>query len=155
MSIGSRSSALLALAALVALGGACTPFKVQTPAGFVKLESSDHPYQAVSAAGAVLAVRHWDNEPEAKIGFWAKVVDDEITGQRGYKLQSSRPLRVGVAAGKWHHYLGDHKGERHFYVLALFVTDDHIFAVEATAPDKDYPRYQKAIERFVRSFSPE
>ena len=50
------------------------------------------------AAGAVLAVRHWDNEPEAKIGFWAKVVDDEITGRDTDFWQTYRDKIAAVTA---------------------------------------------------------
>lgn len=57
--------------AITALGG-CTNFKVTTPSGFVKLERQRVPYKAVSADGAVLMLRRWDNRPRATLDFGAR-----------------------------------------------------------------------------------
>ena len=143
----------LALVAFALATNGCTPFVVKAPENFVKLKRTRLPYKAVSADGVVLTVRSFSNRPEAKLKFWSKVVADELTNQRGYKLEESRELSIPGAPGKWHRFSGEYKGDQYIYVLCLFVTEDRIFAVEGGATKKEYPTYQASIDQFMRSFS--
>lgn len=153
----ARNWALLGVLGLsgILLAGGCGGFTVDTPRGFLKLERTRHPYKAVSAEGAVLAVRRFKNPPKGRAAFWTKVVQDELTQQRGYKLLEKKAFRSSAGArGTRYHFSGEHRGDRYIYQLALVVTDDYVFVIEATAPQKDFARYQKQVDAFFASFSP-
>lgn len=138
---------------LAAMLGGC--YSIETPSGFVKLQRTRFPYKAVSAKGAVLTLRRFDNGPEANLDFWKEVVADELVQQRGYKIAKEGPVAAKDGTrGHRFRFEGRYRGEEHVYQLALFVTSSWVYLLEAAAPVKKFSRYESAAQRFVASFAP-
>ncbi|MBW2736247.1 MAG: hypothetical protein JRH20_27995 [Deltaproteobacteria bacterium] len=146
---------LVAISTLLLTMGLTGCFSVSTPRGFVELETTAFPYKAVSAQGAVLTVRRFDNGPEAKLHFWKQVLADELVQQRGYTIANESAVRTkeGVLGHRFR-FKGRYRGEEHAYQLAVFVTSSWVYLLEATAPAKDFSRYERAAQLFVASFKP-
>lgn len=149
-----KRTALISTLLLLAAGlTGC--WSIETPDGFAKLRRTRFPYKAVSAQGAVLSVRRFDNGPGANLDFWRQVVADELVSQRGYKIvdEGATTAKDG-SKGHLFHFEGRYRGEEHSYQLALFVTSSWVYLLEGAWPKKDAPRYERAAKRFVASFSP-
>jgi hypothetical protein len=138
------------------VGGGCASFDVLTPNGFVKLDKQTVPYKAVSADGAVLMVRKWDNKPPATLAFWQEVVTRELLKQRGYKLTKPQSIRSkGGIEGQLYSGTAEYRGQRHSYRLALYVTEKTIYALEAAAPLERSRRHAVKMKAFCQSLSVE
>ncbi|MCA9671612.1 MAG: hypothetical protein KC503_38705 [Myxococcales bacterium] len=144
---------LLVLSALAGASG-CATFAVATPEGYVALEKSSLPYKAVSAEGAVLAVRVFDNRPRATLRFWAHVLDAELRSRQGYRPTIVRPITAHGAAGIERHYITEIGGKKQVHIVALFVTDKRIYCVEATAEAAQLQRERARFDAFIQSFKP-
>jgi len=146
--------------ALAMLGSACTGARVNTPAGFATLESSDdYTYRAASAEGIVLAVRAERNRPEGNLAFWSRVIDERMQS-RGYtpdgeprSLQSPEGL-----AGTQYRYRMTHQGRAHRYWVTVFVRPGgflrgaRVYVVEAGGDQEIFDAQTGAVERAMASF---
>lgn len=129
------TSTVASLVAVVALSACGPAAELSTPASFAELEDQDaFEYRATSAQGVVIAVRAEDNEPRGNLDFWAGVLDAKLRGQ-GYEPtsepESSRVEAQGGLTGRVLSYSRTESRRAHRYVVAVFVTEDSVYLVEA------------------------
>jgi hypothetical protein len=135
---------------------ACAPSaRLATPPGFAVLDDQkEFVYRATSADGVVIAIRAEANKPLGNLDFWADVLDR--------KLRNSKYVAEGKAAeirspsgvpGRELKYTREDQGRTYRYWVAVFVTADRVWLVEAGG-DKDRfsGKVEKEIQRAIESF---
>ena len=143
---------------LVLLGlllGGCSTFKAKTPPGSVELEDHEarYDYRATTPDGVVLAVRALPNEPRGDESFWSQAIEGRLRHRGGYALLDSRSVKsADGVAGKQLRFGHDEGARPHLYYLTLFVTEDHIFLVEAGGAKDLVERETAKIDAFVSGF---
>ena len=131
---------------LTCLLGGCHEW-TETPEGFVEVDSKGVDYKAVTPEGAVIVIRHRDNDEEGDLDFWSEVFELEMVKAKGYKVVdkgevSSADGTVGsvllfeYAQGQTPYHYG----------LTVFVRDDLIVTVETATELDNYERREEAFE---------
>jgi hypothetical protein len=148
------------LAALALAGVACgRPYVVATPPGFVEFEEryDGDEYRAATADGVVLGARSFDNEPKGELSFWVRAIQNRLRDQGGYALLESRPVRdrTKTREGTLLRFGHDEGKEPHLYYVAIFVTPDHVYVLEAGGTKSQIERTGKQIDWWVSSFLPD
>lgn len=146
------------LMSLVLGAVACGPsFEAQTPSGFVELEERDHSrydYRATTAEGVVLAVRELDNDVEGEKEFWLTAIRNKMRERGGYALIKETEVQSadGVSGTQltFGHDDGDNKP--HIYHLAIFVTPDTIWLLEAGGTKELVDKSAKQIAGAIAAF---
>jgi len=142
----------------VALTAACAPsFQTTTPPGFVELDRDDddpaYDYRATTADGLVLAVREIDHEPKGELSFWVRAIENEMRNRGGYALLESKGVQTSQGLnGQQLRFGHDEGSEPHLYYLTVFVTDEHIYLLEAGGTKKLVEAHQAQIDTAVRTF---
>jgi len=144
----ATAAILTATVALTACGPAA---ELSTPAGFAELEAKrDFEYRATSAKGVVIAVRVVENDPSGNLDFWAGVLDAKLRSQGYAPLEEDGPQQVEAAGGLGGRLLSYTRSESrrpHRYVVAVFVTDDQVFLVEAGGDEAHFDAQTDALVR--------
>jgi hypothetical protein len=151
----TRPVILLALA-LAALSVGCGhAFEMAAPQNFVVLDEDDEQYaqRATSADGVVISVREIDNDNEGSLQFWTEAIRNRLRIVGGYALVSEAEVRAGSGErGKQMRFGRDEGSRPYFYWVTLFVTDDHVFVIEAGGRRETFERLQPQIERAIARF---
>jgi hypothetical protein len=146
----------LALAATLALSTGCgsRPFVPTTPAGFVDLgdKYDDFEYRATTADGVVLAARAFPNEPKGPLEFWSRTLERRMRETGGYALVNKRDVNARGMQGVHFTFGHDEGKEPYMYEIALFVSNDKIFVLEAGGPKPEVAKQQAQIDAFVQTF---
>jgi hypothetical protein len=148
----------LALLSPLALFGCGAAFELALPARFVSLDEDEQEAQgyamrATTADGVVVAVREIDNDPEGDLVFWQEAITLELRDRRGYALVDDAELRAASGeAGRLLRFGHDEEGEAYRYWMAIFVTDDRIFLVEAGGADEVFSPVEGDVEAAMRGF---
>jgi hypothetical protein len=129
-----RVGVLFALA-LGSLSG-CTA-ALEAPAGYIKLRNP-YPYdfKAVSARGGVIGLRARPNEDAAAdLSFWSQAVEHQKVDLDGLRLAGRENIKAksGLDGVLFNFELGEGQGKV-TYLVALFVTPQKIYTVEAGGP---------------------
>jgi hypothetical protein len=150
--------AALALCLAIASGASCSTFRAATPEGFVVLpdqRAAGYDYRATTADGLVLAVRAIANEPRGDRAFWGKAIVNRLRTMGGYALLAERPVRCATGLeGTAYRFGHDESGKPHLYDVALFVTDDEIFVLEAGGARPLFEANAAKVDAFVSGFRP-
>lgn len=135
-------------------GAACVPsVTVSTPSGFAVLDDQkEYVYRATSAVGVVLAVRAEKNEPRGNRDFWAAALDRKL--RRGGYVPDGPQTEVRTSTGlvgRSLRYTRDESGRKSRFWIAVFVTHDRVWVVEAGGDVERFDEptqngIQKAIE---------
>lgn len=145
--------ALLSLGLLVA---GCGPsFEAATPPGFVELEDQTlYDYRATTADGLVIAIRELDHEPKGAMEFWTRAIENRMRQRGGYALLGTHDVKSkdGVD-GKQMRFGHDESGRPHLYYITVFVTEKHLFLVEAGGTKELMERNAKDIDWAISNFS--
>ena len=145
--------AALALA-LAACGG--TASHLAAPANFLELGEPGESYsqRATSAEGVVLAVREVDNDPYGPLAFWVEAIKRRMRTVRGYALVEEKDVRAATGeAGKQLRFGHDEAGGPYHFWLTVFVTDDHVFVLEAGGKKDVFEAAQPQIERAIAAYT--
>lgn len=120
---------------LVVLAG-CTA-RIDTPPGYIKLrQPAPHDLKAVSAQGAVIALKARPNEDaSADLTFWSQAVEHQKVDLDGLRLAGRDPIKSdsGLPGILFDFELGEGQGKV-TYLVALYVTPREIYTVEAGGP---------------------
>jgi hypothetical protein len=150
--------ALVAIAAPALAGCGGRDFVPATPAEFAEIENDypDGEYRATTPDGVVLGVRSFENKPKASLDFWSRAVERRMRELGGYALLQKTDVvsRLSRARGKSFRFGRDEGREPFFYDIAIFVTDDRIFVVEAGGPKTEMQKQAARIDYFMRNFLP-
>lgn len=153
------------VACVLAFGAGCgRPYDVATPEGFVELtedsdktyDSSADEYRASTADGVVLAVRAWDNEPKVDLVVATRSLENRTRLGQGYALLEKKEVVAadgtkGTALSLGH----DQEGQAHLYKVVVFVTEDHVYIVEAGGKKELFEKATKSVDWFIASFKPD
>ena len=145
--------AIVYLAAAAACG--CGPaFHQPTPTGFVELRDQEaYAYRAVTADGLVLAVRELAHEPKGELEFWTEAIANHMRQRGGYALLETRDVNNGDGlAGKQLRFGHDESSKPHLYYITVFVTDDHLYLLEAGGTREQMERRDEQLAWAVESF---
>ena len=134
----------------------CANFEAKTPQNFVHLDEGDRSqfaYRATSADGIVLAVREIENDPKGELDFWSEAIENSLRNQAGYALLNKEELKTNQGYEGVQLRLGlDNAGKPHEYNVAIFVTDDHVFLVQAGGEQSLLEQNAEAIDGWVNGF---
>ncbi|HEY3494258.1 MAG TPA: serine/threonine protein kinase [Polyangiaceae bacterium] len=150
-----RTQALFAAAALSLFSACGHDFRAATPRGFVELEDQEsYDYRATSADGLVIGVREIDNEPRGELDFWARAIENQLRGRRGYALLETREIRSkdGVP-GKQFRFGHDEGQTPHLYYLSVFVTPKRIQILEVGGTKELMAKSSTATDFAIANFS--
>ncbi len=154
-----RNLARLALVTSLFGTVACGPsFQATTPPGFVELEDEPHDdfdYRATSADGLVIAVRQLEHKPTGEISFWVTAIKNRMRERGGYALLDEVAVQSadGVAGTQLRFGHDEESGKPHLYYLAVFVTPDSIYLVEAGGTKDLMTANEAKVQQAVASFS--
>ena len=144
---------------LLTLLGACAPaFTLPLPERFVALEDQDdnqpsYRLRATTPDGVVLAVRTLDNDVEGSAAFWTEAVTRRVRDQLGYVLLAEDALTAASGQpGTLLRFGRDLEGHGYRYLLALFVTGDTLYLVEAGGREEAYAAQEEALEAAIGAF---
>jgi hypothetical protein len=135
---------------LCTLGG-CTA-GLDVPPGYVKLhEPGPYDLKAVSARGAVIALKSRPNEDaSADLAFWSQAVEHQKADLDGLCLAGRESVKSesGLDGVLFNFELGEGQGKV-AYLIALYVTPRRIYTVEAGGPAdlvaQDREKLRKAL----------
>lgn len=145
------------------LSGCGRPYEPQTPEGFVELtdgaktyDEDAYEYRASTADGVVLGIRAWDNEPKVDLAVAVRALENRVRFGEGYALLGKKDVSAkdgtkGLRLDFGH----DESSSPHLYSVAVFVTEDHVYLVEAGGKSELYERARPNIDWFVQNFDPE
>jgi hypothetical protein len=154
--LGSTGRLFAALLFTLATGCASRPFIPTTPAGFVDLGDryGVTEYRATTADGVVLSVRAFDNEFKGRLDFWSRIVERKMRETDGYALLSKKEVPgAGVLQKGVTMRFGHDEGKDPFlYDLTLFVTQEHVYLLEAGGPKSEVLKQEPQIQAFVAGF---
>lgn len=143
------------LAALAGSGCAPRHFSIVTPPGFVEFEDRypDQEYRAATADGVVIGARSFDNEPKGELTFWVRAVQNRLRDMGGYALLETKPVTDrGGLPGQLMRFGHDEGAQPHLYLVAVFVSDDRVFVVEAGGPKDLVERQHAQIDWAIHAF---
>lgn len=151
----------LALGALLTgLVGCGRPFKAATPDGFIEFEdrydnSTTHEYRASTADGVVLAIRSFENDPEADMALAVRALENRVRLGQGYALIDKKEVtaRDGTK-GTTLRFGHDEEGGAHLYYVTVFVTEDYVYVLEAGGKKDLVEKADKSIEWSIQNFLP-
>lgn len=151
--------ACVALVASAAVGCASKPYEPTTPDGFVELtdgartyDSSAYEYRASTADGVVLGVRAYKNEPKVGLTVAVQALESRVRQGEGYALLGKKDITLGdgtkgVALDFGH----DEANNPHLYKVCVFVTQEHVYIVEAGGKKELVEKEKAAIDSFIAS----
>lgn len=139
------------------LAGCGHAFQTATPPGFVELEDQEsygYDWRATTADGLVVAVRDIANEPKGPLEFWTRAIENSLRQRGGYALLGRRDVKnaqglTGVELRFGH----DEAQKPHLYTVTIFVTDSHIYLLEAGGSKEQMEANAKELARWVQGFS--
>lgn len=142
---------IISLAGLCACGAS---FKQSTPGGFVELEDQErYDYRATTADGLVIAVRELDHEPKGEVSFWVDAISNHMRQRGGYALIAKRNVRTAAGQEGVQLRFGHDQGSRPFlYYVTVFVTDDHIYLLEAGGSAEQMKQRSRDVDWAVEHF---
>lgn len=152
----------LAIASFAATGCG-RPYGALTPNGFVELtdggrtyDDDAHEYRASSADGVVLGVRAWKNEPKVDLDLAVRALENRIRYGEGYALLAKNKVVAGdgKTAGMRLDFGHDESDNPHLYSVAVFVTNDYVYLVEAGGKKPLVEHAKASIEWFMKNFKP-
>lgn len=149
--------ALLLATALAALAGCGRPFVAATPPGFVDLGDryGSREYRATTADGVILGIRAFDNDPKGEMPFWSRALERRTHEMAGYALLDKHDVTCRSGHKGVVMRFGHDEGKDPFlYYIALFVTDDRVFVLEAGGPKSEVVKQEAQIDWAIRNFAP-
>lgn len=154
-SLGSTFAISLLLAALSGCGH---HFELRSPDDFVELDPGAQArrgfaQRAASADGVVIAVREVENDRHASRAFWIDAVRNRVRRSGGYALLSESAVRSADGAEGHQLRFGRDEGQRPYdYWVTLFVTESHVFVIEAGGRREHFETERADVEQAIASF---
>jgi len=157
MKTSSRLALALALGTSITAG--CAPaFELTLPPRFVDLSDDREvmhghfDMRATTPDGVVVGVQALDHRVEGSLTFWSEAVTRGVRDRQGYALLSEDDITASSGvSGHIMRFGRDLDGHAYRYTIALFVTPDHIFVVEAGGREEPYAALEEGIESSIRA----
>jgi len=146
----SHCTGLVAALGLLALG-ACTPFKLQPPPGFVEVQDHYRHSRMKAHDHVGLSVRTFNNVRGGTQAYWAEDLVNKL-GARGYTLQGQQAVKSknGRSGTRFDFsYTPPGTKEQKFYIAVLFVTDEYRTILQIAGDAKHSGIYQGRVEQVL------
>jgi len=148
----TRSTIFTAL--LLSFASACGPSVGLTlPERFVTLtddadvDRGRYEVRATTPDGVVVGVMSLEHKVDGSLAFWTEAITRRVRDQQGYALVSEADMTAGAGeAGHIMRFARDLDGHAYRYSIALFVTPDRIYVVEAGGRSAAYAELEEGIE---------
>lgn len=143
------SLVLLALAA--APLGACKPYKIEPPVGFVEVSSNSWETRMKAQDDVGLRVHRFENVRGGTLAYWAGDLVKKL-GTRGYVLVGQAPAtsKNRLQGTRFDFEYTTPSGEEpKFYTVALFVTDKYKFTVELAGDREHGKSYTGRVDEIL------
>jgi hypothetical protein len=134
------------------LAGACAPFKIDPPTGFVEVSDSSWETRMKAQDNVGLRVHRFENVRGGTLGYWAADLVNKL-GKRGYTLVNQAPAssKNGKQGTRFDfEYTAPATEEAKFYSVVLFVTDKHKVTLEVAGDEQYGPAYQARIGELTK-----
>lgn len=157
----ARLTTLFALASIAFFTSGCgLPFEPAVPPGFVDMGEDryiDNEWRATTADGVVLGVRAFENEaPKGDLGFWSRAVENRLRSMGGYALLETKKVKARDGSDGTEMRFGhDEEKDPHNYRIAIFVTDDWVYIVEAGGSKAEMERMAPQVDWAIQNFLPD
>lgn len=159
MFLHRRRLTALVLTAGCMLATGCAPgFQITLPNRFVVLDDEaqsrpdEYRLRATTPDGVVVGVKSLDNRVAGTLEFWSEAVTRRLRDNSGYELLSEEAIRAANGqTGHLMRYGRDLQSHTYRYSVAVFVTESHIWVVEAGGREAAYAELESAIESSVNA----
>jgi len=144
------------LLAAVNLAGCGPSFDMQVPDSFVELDEDSDAYamRATSADGIVVAVREVDNDPTGNLEFWVEAIRNRVRRLGAYALIEEKKVTAASGQKGLEMRFGrDEDGVSYLYWLTVYVTDSHVYVIEAGGKKDRFEDVQSEVESTLAGFS--
>lgn len=146
---------IIPVVATVCLVGCGASYQMQFPESFAVLEEqTDYTERATTADGVVVSLRELPNEPKAGAEFWRKALLNQVRLKGGYALTEEIEVRAKSGEmGTQMRFGHDEERKPYQYWLTLFVTDAHVYVIEAGGKASEFTEVQAEVEKTLSSFT--
>ena len=141
--------------ALALLASGCGhAFTMDRPDNFVVIdEDTAYAERMTNANRVVIGIQEIDNDEEGSLSFWTDAIRNKVRVLQGYALVSETEVRARSGQrGKQLRFGRDEGSIPHLYWVTIFVTEDHIFVIEAGGRREHFERVQAQVERAIQRF---
>jgi hypothetical protein len=147
-------SRIFSLPLLLGAAACGNNFTAATPPGFVELEDQyAYDYRATTADGLVIGVREIDHDPKGEMSFWTRAIENHMRQRGGYALLGTHPVKNADGLDGLQLRFGhDEQASPHLYYVTVFLTDDHIFLVEAGGTKALMEKHADQIDWAIKNF---
>lgn len=122
------------------------------PASYIRFYDRDDVSETMSADGVILRIQKQDNYPGGDVVFWTKLARRTLVENRSIALEQDQEVSSrDKAAGRVLVGRRDLAGQKSGYLLALFVTEDGVYAAEAWGPLAAFEKDREALINAVKS----
>ncbi len=128
------------------------------PEGFVEIDRPDYKLAATAADGSRVFVSKYTMQEEAKVEFWAEIVERDLKA-RGYAPEGSEEI-PGDMPGRALLFSTQYADAPYRYLVAVF-TDFHLFTgwrvhiIEFAGEQAYFDRHKPAVDDFIRKYAGE
>jgi hypothetical protein len=136
------------------LAGCAPSFELTLPDRFVELRDGSgrgsYELRATTPDGVVVGLEVIDNDHHGPLDFWTDAARRRVRDQQGYALLSE--AEIEAANGQSGHIMRfgrDLNGHTYRYTMALFVTEDRIWLIEAGGREEAYTAVESQIETSI------
>lgn len=132
----------------------CAPsFQLALPSRFVELQDASrgsYELRATTTDGVVVGVDVIPNREHATLEFWSDASRRSLRDGQGYELLSEATIDAASGQhGQLMRFGRDLSGHAYRYTLALFVTPDAIWVIEAGGRAEAYTTAESDIEQSI------
>lgn len=123
---------------------------VDLPEGFIRYFQDDYVTQAVDANGVRVQVRRFKNFDQGALVFWQRLISRSLSDNAGLTLEKAQEIDLERGGpGRIIHGNKRIAGETVQYLLAVGVSDDHVYVFEAWGVEAYYAEVQAELEQAI------
>ena len=143
---------------LAAIAGCGAGFSMTVPDTFVELEPElqevdGYVLRATTTDGAVIGVTALEHKVQGNLGFWSDAISRQLTEGGGYELLDTSDVTAATnQPGRRMDFGRDAGRQTYHFVVVVYVTDDHIWLVEAGGDESTYAAREPQIAEAIASF---
>ena len=141
-----QSAALFGVVLLTACGGSSGNKYASAASGATPAA----PPTTTTPDGVVVGVQSLEHRVDGSLAFWTEAITRRVRDQQGYALVSEEDVRSASGeSGHLMRFARDLDGHGYKYSIALFVTPDRIYLVEAGGRTVAYDALESGIEEAI------
>ncbi|HET6584037.1 MAG TPA: hypothetical protein VFG69_11325 [Nannocystaceae bacterium] len=147
-----RLFSVLSFFALTGAAG-CNAYRLEPPKGFAEVDQERNVLRMKSGDDVGLNLRVFPNVDGGTLDFWSADLVRKL-GRRSYVLVGQSPARsknrVAGTRFDFSYVVPGTESETKFYSVVLFVTDEHVFALQIAGDDELRARHLATLDAIAR-----